>query len=925
VPGNVARGEARVVDAQSATIGGVSSALYAALATGAVAVTPNRRLARYLRRRFDALQQASGRSAWPTPTILPYAAWLEQLWREAFGEDALTRHTRLLTPAQSLYLWDRIVADATSRTAPLIDPRGTAKLGAEAWTLIHAWGGGGESWRAWSGTEIGGDPATFADWAAAYSAALGRRDALDHSQLADVLVGCAGRMPAWRERVILLTGFIELTPQQSRLLAALEGIGTHIARHDLLAERSQHARRVAAATPRDELALAFAWARAQAVTTPDATIGIAIEDLAKRRAEVQALADAILCPDLQWPGMEEAPRPYNLSLGIAVGDVPSIMAALDLIGLGQTPLPVERVAPLLRSAYLNGASSGWTRRAAIERRWLEQGRHKISVGDAIHALGACDDPLALRWRTARDRQRQPSSATAREWVEIWRAWLSALGWPGDRALSSAEHQAHAAWDEMLTEFAGLGVIETRLSRYHALAALRAMAADKLFQPETPETPVQILGVLEASGMPFDALWVAGLAAERWPPPPQPNPLLPLAWQRERNLPRSTAGREFSFARALTDQFLRAAPTVILSHAIGVDDHQRTPSALIVGLAALDGAAGVATRSYAETTFALRPTWAKVRDDTAPALPPGSRAPGGARLIENQSDCPFRAVATNRLRVEPWPEPLVGLSPIERGHLVHQTLAAFWRDVRDHATLSSLSPDALQMRIAAAARLAIATGAVPVSRWRGLPPIVSAGEGDRIAKVVRRWLDEFERVRPPFTIRGAEVPVKLKLSDLSFSLRLDRVDDLAGGGVAVIDYKTGPTADVNAWFDARPQSPQLALYALAQRVASPSEPVRAVAYAQLRAAELRLRGLAADATAWPGLARPEAIWKRGFTGWSDVEARWTELLTMLATEVADGYAVVAPRKIEKTCRRCRLWALCRIGKLSRAEGNEGADG
>ena len=49
-----------------------------------------------------------------------------------------------------------------------------------------------------------------------------------------------------------------------------------------------------------------------------------------------------------------------------------------------------------------------------------------------------------------------------------------------------------------------------------------------------------------------ALDRAGLSADRWPPAPAPNPLLPFAWQRERNVPRSSAKRELAFAETLTD-------------------------------------------------------------------------------------------------------------------------------------------------------------------------------------------------------------------------------------------------------------------------------------------------------------------------------------------------------------------------------------
>ena len=57
---------------QSATMAAVDAQLLAALANGAVGVTPNRRLARYLRREFDRDRHASGLTTWPTPTILPF-------------------------------------------------------------------------------------------------------------------------------------------------------------------------------------------------------------------------------------------------------------------------------------------------------------------------------------------------------------------------------------------------------------------------------------------------------------------------------------------------------------------------------------------------------------------------------------------------------------------------------------------------------------------------------------------------------------------------------------------------------------------------------------------------------------------------------------------------------------------------------------
>ena len=62
--------------------------------------------------------------------------------------------------------------------------------------------------------------------------------------------------------------------------------------------------------------------------------------------------------------------------------------------------------------------------------------------------------------------------------------------------------------------------------------------------------------------------------------------------------------------------------------------------------------------------------------------------GGTGVIAAQSDCPFRATALYRMRVEPWPQAAEGLNARERGQLVHATMAAFWRDVGSHAALQA---------------------------------------------------------------------------------------------------------------------------------------------------------------------------------------------------------------------------------------------
>jgi len=877
--------------------------LLRALAAGTTVVTPNRRLARALVSLFDRSEREAGHLAWTAACVLPWDAWLVTLWQEALAAGAVPEGIRLRTPMQAAHAWRRIVAaDAT----PLVDPDGAAALAADAWTTVHAWGEGGESWRGWSGDDD--DRAAFARWASRYARELGAEGAVDAAQLGDRLAAWAERMPMLRGAAIALAGFVELTPQQERLCSALVAAGACVTRMATLPAGVGRVRHASGATPDDEIARALVWARQRALADPEATIGIAVADLAARRDEIRVRADDLLCPALQWPGRQDAPRPYNLSLGAPLASVPLVAVALDLLAWADAPLPLGRAAAALRSPYL-GATDAWLRRAQLEAEWLSQGRRTISVRAARAALRGVDRTLAEQWDLAIERATPPGAGSPREHADAWRGWLDALGWPGHRSQDSVEHQALRAWDRELAEFTALGAIEPRLARSAALAALRSHLAAVVFQPEAPRAPIQIVGLLEAAGQPFDALWVAGLAAETWPPAPDPHPLLPIAWQRLRNVPRSSAARELAYARALTQGFSCAAPEVVFSHPASRDDHACSPSPLVppADEAPLDVAPGAGT---ARAQFADRAGCEAIEDDFAPRLAVPMRIRGGARLLEAQSDCPFKAMALHRLAAEPWPAPIDGLSAQERGTLVHAALAAFWRDVGTQRALAELSADALRAMTVAAAESGL--DALPAARWRSAVPVIAAGEAARIAALIADWLDAYERARPPFAVVGIEKGLPLELNGLLVSLRLDRVDALDDGGVAIIDYKSGKTRRPETWFGPRPQAPQLALYALAHRAATPGQSVRAVAYAQVKTGELAVRGLAADGEAWPALSLPPMVRGAGLADWSDAEARWADALAGLAEEIVAGRATVTPRDPRTTCANCGLQPFCRIG-------------
>ena len=127
------------------------------------------------------------------------------------------------------------------------------------------------------------------------------------------------------------------------------------------------------------------------------------------------------------------------------------------------------------------------------------------------------------------------------WARHFSALLDAAGFPGERTLDSAEFQTRAKWYEVLGEFALLERVLPRMSCAQALARLRRLRADTLFQPESNDAPVQVLGILESAGLEFDHLWVSGLTDDAWPLAARPNPFIPVALQKKAGDPRSDRG------------------------------------------------------------------------------------------------------------------------------------------------------------------------------------------------------------------------------------------------------------------------------------------------------------------------------------------------------------------------------------------------
>ena len=508
-------------------------------AAGITVVTPNRRLAQELQRSFDALQIAKGLTSWEAPDILPFGAFVERLWEDALYSDLGEKLPLLLTPAQEQRLWEEILAGS----GLLAIPQAAAQC-REAWRLLHAWRIG-----AGQGNE---DALAFSKWSRTYAARTSSE--VDAARLPDLVSTFLNEIK--RPKLLVAYGF-DIVPLQTREF--LEKLNYVPCRPE---STESKALRTSYASAKHELEAAAAWARAR-LEEGHSRIAVVVPDLNRRRKEVVRVFSRVMRPGFNLPGAAPAAMPFNLSLGEPLTEIALVSIALDLLELSVRPVAFAHASRLVRSPFLGGADTELASRARLDAKLRKNLDATVTLPKLIASVESCPQ-LRKHLEKILGLPRE-ESRTAGEWARYFSAVLEAAGFPGERVLDSAEFQARAKWHETLGEFAKLERISRTMSFNDAFGALKRLCADTLFQPESPEAPVQVLGVLESVGLRFDCLWVSGLTDEAWPLAARPNPFLPIALQKKAGIPEASAEGSLELDRRLTQEWLQAAGEVVLSY------------------------------------------------------------------------------------------------------------------------------------------------------------------------------------------------------------------------------------------------------------------------------------------------------------------------------------------------------------------------
>lgn len=885
------------------------------------------RLAAALRQRHAHLQAEQGRTRWDALDCRTLAQWLAALredWLLRGAPDALLR--RPLTSFQERTVWETVIRQRLGTEAgPLFDIAALAQSAQEA----HEWQ---EVW------QVRPDRATlteehrqFQQWRNDFQAWCQQHGwttphELDAATMAAVIADPAAvRLPAR----LVLAGFHRQPPGVQAWLQALQARS-----HEVLTLADEpRADRIDVFSYPDAAAECLAaalWAQARLDADPQAELAIVAPNLADLRLPLQDTLEDVLAPGLLRASQAEAARPFNISLGQPLADHPLVGAALALLEVLARPhsLTQATLSALLRHPYWSDPAEAAVRAQAeaLARtalpvstdlqalcRWLADGANAvrrqapalIGHAEALHALAT----------SVNGARRLPS-----QWAPDLVPWLQQAGWLHKRKLGSHEFQARQAFMETVQAFGLLDAFLGSLSLSEALRRLRQMCRERIFQPETEGQPrLQVLGLLEASGQRFDAVWIMGLRASVWPPAPRPNPLLPSEAQRKAGSPNASASVQQAFAQQVHQRLLRGAPEVVLSWPRAEGTAECHPSPLLGSVG--KGTALPTPDSPHWTVQALQepPRLAPPIDDhQAPPLTPGEAVRGGTALLKAQAVCPAWAYYRYRLGAGTLEDTADGLDPRQRGTLVHAALERFWAEVRSADRLHALGDTGCREVLEQAIVQALDARDTEAGQ-APLPPRTRRLEQTRLTRLLSAWLALERQREGAFDVVATEERQALDLGGLPIRVQVDRIDRLDSGGLLMIDYKTGTRVDTQNWSTHRLTEPQLPLYAaLATPEDRIGDTVVGVAFAQVHLKETGWAGLAAQDL---GLARVHALdstqgRKRfeaaRFPDWSAVLAHWRVALQAVADEILRGEAAVRCAD-ERQLQYCDVRPLLRLSE------------
>lgn len=947
-------------------------------------VTANTRLAISLRSILESLSAekqsalSSNATVYRSPVVIPFQQWFEKL-RNQFLIEGLIDARVILSPLAESVIWQRIVERSASGKL-LLAPALAATEAQKAYKLLCEWQVDIDSHSFALSSQPEGE--ALLEWVRSFRQELVQLQYITHSEaqieLLDLLkskfehkntkiASCHSQA----HNRVQAVGFQSPTPLQLGLMQYFSGskqkakevidqptevdVNKFSMQAALLLTQglSRHCEQVRIDCFEDfesELTAAAQWAKAIHQQQPSARVAIVMPDLESQSAVVNRIMRQQFEPQSLQAGWVSSASAYNISAGTPLAATPVVAIYLDVIQGVLHELNIEQWQAVLTSPLLCSDSDDLLEQRLLIEAMYASGEETFTLLDLPRVLQWWQSTSDIKSCSANKnfidcllrviQQAQPLTAYCQRdkkllpsvWLGEFSALLQTLNWLKARNLNSNEYQQQQRFNESCQNFASIDEVVGEIPASAALKLLRQHLMATVYHRQTvtdSEIP-HVLGVLEASGLVFDHLWILGFSDAQWPSKLRPNALIPLSLQQSLAMPSCSEPREFEYIQKLTQSFLTAAKTVHISFPNLINDvaTQLSPvvEMLLANLAQQKNSAAnelpivniercdlntestdnpdqnAYEKPQSDKTVLASTEAVEYIDDlygepilTNPSSSEAIELPGGTYRLKATALNPLRAYLSYRLGLDPLPARVKGITALERGIAVHNILEACWTELGDQQTLLKTTPEDSEQLINTVVEKVLPS--LFARRFKPILPRLQALESSTLKNLIATWLT-FESEREPFSVEKSEYKVSHNVGGLIIKGQIDRIDSLTDDSLLLIDYKSGATSKAG-WLDGELTDPQLPFYACAimennklMQDGQKALHLGGIAFAGLKPGNLSFKGIADDGSVTSNIADINSLTDRQlevFTSWQGLQNHWSVALDVLVDKIKTGFA------------------------------------
>lgn len=865
------------------------------LTDGTVVLASTERVARHIKLQAALLQAVGGKKAWfAKGQIMTITKWIESTWLELMPDE------QLLYPVQELATVKSVIDQSGLLPANMISSTNAARRVGVAYSDAYKYRVDMDLDRFRFKEEF----EAFFQWKEHLDAHCQAKQYVFRAHLPALLLQALQSGQVDVPEQIIIVGMLDLNPAEKAVFEALKSAGTEVINVPPEGDKATP-RLVRSHNNASEMLEVAQWVAKQLepfVDTPQAapSLAIVVPDI---RAYKGPLLDALslhTSPGSLLPAGPdgETRAPWDISSGATLGSRPMIRAAMDLLSITPDKADPETFSRVLRSQWIGGHVGESATRALLDVWFRDNMGLNMGGKDFLRAIGSYKGDAVPDFRKrfggllekliSGEQSRYPS-----EWADHVSEALNDIGWPGQSELDSANFQTLNAWAEALALFRTLDAQLGTVQYERAFMWLREIVDTRQFQPRISHlAPVSILGYEDAIGLSFDALWIIGASNTVLPGRAEPSPFIPTDLQINAGIAEASSEGMLTYAQSVVGALLSTSEDVTVS----CPSHNEKGAS--IGASELFGSWPVVAPTLETKGDFLDDLMGKLdrtvfHIETIPPVTPLELTDlkGGVRIFKDYAESPFFSFVRNRLRVEKFPEPIIGLDPRIQGTMVHLVLELFWKVIRTSKALKAFSDEALKTEVERYTQQASEQLLYKLI-WRyGMKLIML--EQRRIVDQVIDWLELEKKREHEFEVIGFEEKHDIMVGDVPLTVSLDRRerifldDEQIETRIVVQDYKTGQEMRMNSLNASSLTEPQLPIYATKIEQADDVEQIDGIVLAQVNQKSLGYHARSNFSASLVAGKKPRAEDVDTSEKWEEQKDAWNRQLDAMSAGFVGG--------------------------------------